>query len=987
MRRYTVLVLVVIMAFVMAMSPVAYAQQTTPTGTPTAADGAGATGTSTPEATTDTGTTGTGSDATTTPSGMTDKLPEVSGTVRQSFDLLGATVENTAGDRLGTLDNLLVIPSSGYIPFALIASGGIFGLGEKLIPVPFSALQYDAERGVFILDVAQDTLDEAPSLGRYASPNTRELLRNTELRDFWSQFDMSATGGLPGASETGTGTGATGTDTTGTMTDTLPSATMTPNADMTETSTPEADATGTSTPVAGATDTMTDTETTTGTDLGTTGAITDTGTLTDTTTTTGTATGGLVQVGSFGEQSLRSMGMAGQGEEDLVRLTELGDYSIVTDEANGTGTGTDLTGTATPEAGATTDTGTTGTVTPEATETVTSTTGTTDTGTGATGAMTDTTTTDTVTGATETITDTTTTGTGTDATGALTDTTTMTDTTGTDNVINLDAQANQIGRVEDLLIDVEAARVLYVLASMDLTQFDNRGTTGTDVTGTDTMTDTGALTDTLPSATTTPLPTLAAPGADVTGTPSVPEPETGTPTADATDTTSTPEAGATATDTGTTDTTGTGAAVTDTTGAGITRPAGGGLLLIPWQALELSLVDKQFRLLVPASALADAPFASDFAVPDFSQSGWDRDINGFWTTALAAVTSTPSTGATETGTTGTGVDTTTTITGTETMTDTTGTGTGTTGTGTRRAGRNIATESGVVMQASEITGTNVKDPMGTSLGDLTDLLFGSADGQIYYGVVSYGGFLGLGGRTVAVPWSAFRFDAENEDFVLDTTQETLDNAPALTTGEEGFGTPGWDAEIQDYWSGQGMETPDTTGTGTTGTGVAATATITGTETLTDTTGTSDTGLGDTGTITDTGTLTDTTGTTGTTATATQAGGQLLRVDRFVGANVNGTGDENLGEVSDLLVNLDAAQVLYAVVSYGGFLGIGANAVPVPWTAAQVQMTENGTPYMTLNADKAMLDNAPQLDLGSLPEDISAGWDASVRSYWEGLSNQ
>ncbi len=49
------------------------------------------------------------------------------------------------GDDIGELDNLLVVPSTGYIPFALIAAGGLFGLGEKLVPVPFSALQYDPE--------------------------------------------------------------------------------------------------------------------------------------------------------------------------------------------------------------------------------------------------------------------------------------------------------------------------------------------------------------------------------------------------------------------------------------------------------------------------------------------------------------------------------------------------------------------------------------------------------------------------------------------------------------------------------------------------------------------------------------------------------------------------------------------------------------------------------------------------------------------------
>ncbi len=965
MRRKSLILFAALMVLTMVLSPLALAQQATPTQTATPTGASAAETTPIPaagdsEATADTETTDTPV--------MTDKLPEASGTVRQSFDLLGADVLNSAGDDIGELDNLLVVPSTGYIPFALIAAGGLFGLGEKLVPVPFSALQYDPERAVFILDVDEEVLQDAPSLSRYASPNTRELLRNAELREFWSQLDLDAAGALPDADATDA---AAEPAVTGTMTDTLPSATPTLTAGDVMTDTlPAATATITVTESLTATGTLTDTGDV-DIDVNPTGAVTDT---VDVEVDDDVTAGGLVQVGSFGDQSLHSVGLSGQGEEDLVRITELGDFAIVLGDRSVTddeldsdnSTADDIELTVTPEAN----------VTPEATDAMTDTAGIEMAVTPMATATVDDTQMFTETAPTEIVPTAPLT-----TTDALTTTATVTDTDGLDTdvdvelnegpvEVDLDEAGLEIGRVDDLLIDVEAARVLYVLATLDTARFaafdttddlDDTGViTDTDViTDTNVMTDTGEITGTLPSLTATPMPTVTLDDADViTGTATV------TATVPMTDTDATQTAPV-ITDTDT---------MTDTTD--LTEDTVR-ILLIPWHALELDLVDKEFRLLVPPSQFMAAPDAPDYLLPDFNEDGWDGDLVAFWNSALVGVertldatrniTTTPETSVPNTSTNATPAP--------------------------RRPGRNIATESGVVMQASEILGTNVNDPLGAGLGELANLLLGSKDGKVYYGVLSYGGFLGLGGRRVAVPWSAFRFNAETETFILDTNQDTLDNAPALTQGEEAFGTPGWDAEIQDYWSGQGIETPDTTGVemsvtpdAVTGSHVDATGTITDTDVMTGTTGV-DADLGATDEMTATETMTDTTSIdTGAADTGVApVAGQLLRADRFVGLNVMGADDTGLGEVSDLLVNLDSGQVVYAIVSYGGFLGIGANSVPVPWNALQV--TAGDALGLRLNVDVATLDNAPQLDLGSLPESISAGWDTEVRSYWDRLGGQ
>jgi hypothetical protein len=147
----------------------------------------------------------------------------------------------------------------------------------------------------------------------------------------------------------------------------------------------------------------------------------------------------------------------------------------------------------------------------------------------------------------------------------------------------------------------------------------------------------------------------------------------------------------------------------------------------------------------------------------------------------------------------------------------------------------------------------------------------------------------------------------------------------------------------------------------------------------------------TGTTGTTGTVTSTTGTTtgstgtGTGTAATPVGAQLLRADRIVGMDVRGSDlDQGLGDVVDLLINVDAGQVLYAMVGSGGFLGIGQTTKAVPWEAMQYSAGDN-TLILAMTADE--LQAAPDLALDQLPETVDESWDANVRQFWQTRSSR
>lgn len=86
---------------------------------------------------------------------------------------------------------------------------------------------------------------------------------------------------------------------------------------------------------------------------------------------------------------------------------------------------------------------------------------------------------------------------------------------------------------------------------------------------------------------------------------------------------------------------------------------------------------------------------------------------------------------------------------------------------------------GRVRAASTLTGIRVRNRADEELGHIEQIMIEIPSGRVVYGVLSFGGLLGVGDTLVVVPWKAMRIDdkAISESFVLDTDRETLENAP------------------------------------------------------------------------------------------------------------------------------------------------------------------------------------------------------------------
>lgn len=84
-----------------------------------------------------------------------------------------------------------------------------------------------------------------------------------------------------------------------------------------------------------------------------------------------------------------------------------------------------------------------------------------------------------------------------------------------------------------------------------------------------------------------------------------------------------------------------------------------------------------------------------------------------------------------------------------------------------------------VLAASTLSGDRVRNRAGEDVGRVDKIMIDLANGKVAYVVLSFGGFLGIGDKLFAVPWSAFQVDQREHEFVLDVDRKTLETAPGF----------------------------------------------------------------------------------------------------------------------------------------------------------------------------------------------------------------
>jgi PRC-barrel domain protein len=108
---------------------------------------------------------------------------------------------------------------------------------------------------------------------------------------------------------------------------------------------------------------------------------------------------------------------------------------------------------------------------------------------------------------------------------------------------------------------------------------------------------------------------------------------------------------------------------------------------------------------------------------------------------------------------------------------------------------------------------------------------------------------------------------------------------------------------------------------------------------------------------------------------------LLAASEIKGATIANFQNQEIGDINELLIEPATGQVRFAVLSVGGFLGLGTTHVAVPWQAFQIGGERGKTKYL-LDATKERLEKAPRVQGRNYERLYSDNMSEPIFSYWD-----
>jgi hypothetical protein len=106
---------------------------------------------------------------------------------------------------------------------------------------------------------------------------------------------------------------------------------------------------------------------------------------------------------------------------------------------------------------------------------------------------------------------------------------------------------------------------------------------------------------------------------------------------------------------------------------------------------------------------------------------------------------------------------------------------------------------------------------------------------------------------------------------------------------------------------------------------------------------------------------------------------VVSASKIIGEAVENRQKENLGKIHELVIDAKEGRLAYAVLSFGGFMGMGNKLFALPWKAFEFSNTEN---KLILNVDKKKLETAPGFDKDAKwPDFADRTWGDGIYKYY------
>lgn len=108
------------------------------------------------------------------------------------------------------------------------------------------------------------------------------------------------------------------------------------------------------------------------------------------------------------------------------------------------------------------------------------------------------------------------------------------------------------------------------------------------------------------------------------------------------------------------------------------------------------------------------------------------------------------------------------------------------------------------------------------------------------------------------------------------------------------------------------------------------------------------------------------------------GPSLMGADTLIGDSVVNANDEDLGDIKDIMLDMQTGQVAYAVLAFGGFLGMGEKLFAVPWQALHLDTLNH---RFVLDVEKEHLKTAPGFDKDAWPDMADTTWAGGIHDFY------
>ncbi len=108
------------------------------------------------------------------------------------------------------------------------------------------------------------------------------------------------------------------------------------------------------------------------------------------------------------------------------------------------------------------------------------------------------------------------------------------------------------------------------------------------------------------------------------------------------------------------------------------------------------------------------------------------------------------------------------------------------------------------------------------------------------------------------------------------------------------------------------------------------------------------------------------------------GPQLMGADTLIGDDVYNHQEEDLGDIKEIMLDMRTGQIAYAVLSFGGVLGMGTKLFAVPWQSLTLDTVNK---RFLLDVGKDRLKNAPGFDKDSWPDMSDNNWSSQIHTFY------